>query len=265
MADAKMPFLSHLEELRTRLIRSFVAIGLGFLLAFNFSEPILGLLKRPLTATLVLQRTPPFLTWARRTQGFELVFLAPAEAFWMHLKIAFFSGLLLALPFVLYEIWKFIEPGLLSHEKRFALPFLILGSLFFFFGLLFCFYVVLPFALNFLLTYKTQHLKPMISIGNYVDFTLKFLLAFGLVFELPLAIGIGARMGLVTPQFLTKNRKYAILINFTLAAILTPTPDVFNQTLMALPMCLLYEIGILVAKVVVRRKKPVVEEAAEGA
>lgn len=261
MADAKMPFLSHLEELRTRLIRSFVAIGLGFLLTFNFSEPILGFLKKPLTTNLVFQRIPPFLTWAQRTQSFELVFLAPAEAFWMHLKIAFFSGLLLAFPFVLYEIWKFVEPGLLSHEKRFALPFLILGSLCFFFGLLFCFYVVLPFALNFLLTYKTQHLKPMISIGNYVDFTVKFLLAFGLVFELPLAIGIAARMNLVTSQFLARNRKYAILINFALAAILTPTPDVFNQTLMALPMCLLYEIGILAAKVVARRKKPVVEEA----
>ena len=259
-----MPFLSHLEELRKRIIYSLVAIGLGFLLTFNFSEAILGLLKRPLLFHVTFQRSYPFFTWAQRANEFELVFLAPAEAFWMHLKIAFFSSLLLVLPFILYQIWKFIEPGLLSREKHFALPFLILGSTFFFFGLLFCFSIVLPFALNFLLTYKTQHLKPMLSVGNYVDFTFKFLLAFGLVFELPLAISLAARLGFVTPAFLARNRKYAILVNFVIAALLTPTPDVFNQTLMAVPMCLLYEVGIWGAKLV-GRKKRAVEEAREEA
>jgi sec-independent protein translocase protein TatC len=182
----------------------------------------------------------------------------------MHMKIAFLTGLMLALPVLLHQIWKFIAPGLLPHEKRYALPFVVLASIFFVFGLLFCFYLVLPFALNFLLTYKTENLKPMISVGNYVDFTSKFLLAFGLIFELPLVIGIAAKMGLVTPQWLSKNRKYAILINFTIAAILTPTPDVFNQTLMALPMCLLYEVGIVAARLLVRKPTAAPQEAPEG-
>jgi len=181
----------------------------------------------------------------------------------MHMKIAFLTGLMLALPVLLHQIWKFIAPGLLPHEKRYALPFVVLASIFFVFGLLFCFYLVLPFALNFLLTYKTENLKPMISVGNYVDFTSKFLLAFGLIFELPLAIGIAAKMGLVTPQWLSKNRKYAILINFMIAAILTPTPDVFNQTLMALPMCLLYEVGIVAARLLVRKPTAAPQEATE--
>jgi sec-independent protein translocase protein TatC len=265
MSDEKMSFFSHLEELRKRLVVSLVAIGIGFILTFGYSETILRYLKRPLTTDLVFSRTYPFLRAVPRPgTPIELIFLAPAEAFWMHMKVAFLTGIMLVLPVVLHQIWKFISPGLLPHEKRYALPFVVLATIFFFSGLFFCFYLVLPFALNFLLTYKTENLKPMISIGNYVDFTSKFLLAFGLVFELPLAIGIAAKMGLVTPQWLSKNRKYAILINFTLAAILTPTPDVFNQTLMALPMCLLYEVGIVAARLLVKRPTATPQEAPEG-
>jgi sec-independent protein translocase protein TatC len=156
---------------------------------------------------------------------------------------------------VLYQVWKFIEPGLLAKEKRFALPFVILSTISFFIGVTFCFAIVLPMAMQFLLTFDPA-IQQMPRFGEYVDFTLKFLLAFGVIFELPLGITIAARLGLVTPQFLSRNRKYAILINFVVAAILTPTPDVFNQALMALPMCVLYEVGILAARVVVRRPKP---------
>jgi len=264
MSDEKMSFVSHLEELRRRIIICLAAIGIGFLVTFNYSETILRFLKRPLTTDLVFSRTYPFLRSIPRSgPPIDLIFLAPAEAFWMHMKIALVTGLVLTLPIVLYQIWRFIAPGLLAHEKRYALPFVVLSTIFFGCGLLFCFYVVLPFSLNFLLTYKTENLKPMISIGNYVDFTAKFLLAFGLVFELPLAIGIAAKMGLVTPQYLSRNRKYAILISFTIAAILTPTPDVFNQTLMALPMCLLYEVGILAARLLVRKPVVASQEAVE--
>lgn len=265
MSDEKMSFVSHLEELRKRIIICLAAVGVGFVATFSYSETILRILKRPLTTDLVFARTYPFLrSIPREGPPIDLIFLAPAEAFWMHMKIALVTGLLLTLPIVLYQIWRFIAPGLLSHEKRYALPFVVLSTFFFFFGLLFCFYFVLPFSLNFLLTYKTENLKPMISIGNYIDFTAKFLLAFGLVFELPLAIGIAARMGLVTPQYLSRNRKYAILIAFTVAAILTPTPDVFNQTLMALPIYLLYEVGILAARILVRKAMVVSREATEG-
>ncbi len=265
MSDEKMSLFSHLEELRRRILITLVAIGVGFILTFSYSEAILRFLKRPLTTDLVFSRAYPFLRSVPRPgASIDLIFLAPAEAFWMHMKIALLTGLMLVLPVVLYQIWKFIAPGLLPQEKRYALPFVVLATVFFFFGLAFCFYFVLPFALNFLLTYKTENLKPMISIGNYVDFTAKFLLAFGLIFELPLVIGVAAKMGLVTPQFLSKNRKYAILINFTIAAILTPTPDVFNQTLMALPMCLLYEVGIIAARILVRKPTAASQEAPEG-
>jgi sec-independent protein translocase protein TatC len=265
MSDEKMSFFSHLEELRKRIVVSLVAVGIGFILTFSYSETILRFLKRPLTTDLVFSRAYPFLrTVPRPGTPIDLIFLAPAEAFWMHMKIALLTGLMLVLPVLLHQIWKFIAPGLLPREKRYALPFVILATMFFVFGLLFCFFFVLPFALKFLLTYKTENLKPMISVGNYVDFTSKFLLAFGLIFELPLVIAIAARMGLVTPQWLSKNRKYAILINFTIAAILTPTPDVFNQTLMALPMCLLYEVGIWAARLLVKKPTAAPREAAEG-
>lgn len=265
MSDEKMSFVSHLEELRRRIIICLVAIGAGFLVTFNYSEIILGFLKRPLTTDLAFSRTYPFLrSLPRPGPPIDLIFLAPAEAFWMHMKIALFAGLLLTLPIVLYQIWKFIAPGLLSREKRYALPFVVFSTAFFIGGLLFCFYFVLPFSLNFLLTYKTENLKPMISIGNYIDFTAKFLLGFGVVFELPLAIAIATRMGLVTPQFLSRNRKYAILISFTIAAILTPTPDIFNQTLMALPMYLLYEVGVLAARILIRKPAVASQEATEG-
>jgi sec-independent protein translocase protein TatC len=252
--DARMPFLSHLEELRSRLIWSFVAIGLAFILAFNFRQILLDLLQWPLTTDLVVGRTFPFIRFAAKPAIAKLTALAPAETLWTHFKVAFIAGAMLALPIVLYQIWRFVEPGLLSHEKRFALPFIFLSTLSFFLGVTFCFVIVMPMALQFLLTFDPS-IQQMPRFGEYVDFTLKFLLAFGVIFELPLAMTIAARLGMVTPQFLAKHRKYAVLLNFVVAAILTPTPDIFNQSLMALPMCLLYEVGIVAARVVQRRQR----------
>lgn len=265
MSDAKMPFLSHLEELRRRLIVSFIAIGVGFALSFNYSEVVLRYLKRTLMTNFSIQRTYPYLVALPR-EAPDLVFLAPAENFWAHLKLGFLTGLLIALPIVLYQVWKFVAPGLLEREKRLALPFLFLSVLFFLGGVAFCYFLVLPFAMNFLLTYKTEGLKPMLSVGNFIDFSVKFLLAFGVIFQLPLAIAVGAAANVVSARFLARNRKYAILINFTIAAILTPTPDIFNQALMAGPLCLLYEIGILAARLIerARRKAPVTEAASEA-
>lgn len=141
MPDEKMSFFSHLEELRKRIVVSLVVIGIGFILTFSYSETILRFLKRPLTTDLVFSRTYPFLRAVPRPgTPIDLIFLAPAEAFWMHMKIAFLTGLMLTLPVLLHQIWKFIAPGLLPHEKRYALPFVVLASIFFVFGLLFCFY-----------------------------------------------------------------------------------------------------------------------------
>lgn len=260
MRDSKMPFVAHLAELRRRLIISFSAIGVAFVLTFNFRQQLLRLLKWPLMTGLMIERRFPFFFPVTKKDPVELVALAPAETLWTHFKIAFIAGLFLALPVVLYQLWKFIAPGLLPKEKRFALPFVILSTVSFFVGLAFCFFLVLPFAMEFLLTFDPG-IKQQPRFSEYVDFTLKFLLAFGLIFELPLALTIGARVGLVTPQFLARNRKYAILINFIIAAILTPTPDVFNQTLMALPMCLLYEMGIVSARLVTRSRKKAADSA----
>jgi sec-independent protein translocase protein TatC len=250
-----MPFLAHLEELRKRLIISFSAIGVAFVLAFNIREYCLRLLQWPLTTDIVVGRNFPFILFQGKPPIAKLTALGPAETLWTHFKVAFIVGTMLAVPVVLYQIWKFIEPGLLQKEKRFALPFVILSTISFFTGVAFCFFIVLPMAMQFLLTFDPS-IQQMPRFGEYVDFTLKFLLAFGAIFELPLAITIAARLGMVTPQFLARNRKYAILLNFVVAAILTPTPDVFNQALMAMPMCVLYEIGILAARVVARRPKP---------
>jgi sec-independent protein translocase protein TatC len=253
--DAKMPFLAHLEELRKRLIVSFCAIGIAFPLAFYFRTTLLELLQWPLTTDVVMGRRFPFIAFAHKPPIAKLTALGPAETLWTHFKVAFIAGLFVALPVVLYQIWKFVSPGLYPKERHFALPFVVLSTICFFLGAAFCFLIVLPLALQFLLTFDPT-IQQMPRFSEYVDFTLKFLLAFGVIFELPLAMTIAARLGVVTPQFLARNRKYAILVNFIIAAILTPTPDVFNQSLMALPMCLLYEVGIVAARIAARRRKP---------
>jgi sec-independent protein translocase protein TatC len=161
-------------------------------------------------------------------------------------------------------VWAFIAPGLHEHEKKYAAPFVILGSLLFMIGGAFSLFVVTPYAIAFLLSYARDTLQPMITLENHIDFLLKFTLAFGAVFELPLAITLLARMGLVTAKMLAKNRKYAILGAFIAGAVLTPTPDAFNQTLMAGPLVLLYEIGIISARVFGRKPAPVATPAASA-
>jgi len=235
----KMPFLEHLGELRVRIVRALIALLVGLGITLPFSQRIVDYLARPLQAT-----------------GHPLVFLALTEAFWVQMKVAVIVGLFLAAPAILWQIWAFIAPGLHGHEKKYAGPFVAVGSLLFLGGGVFSLKVVTPYAISFLLSYSRPGLQPMISIGSYVDFLLKFTLAFGLVFELPLVITLLSRMGVVTPAALAKNRKYAILGAFVAAAILTPTPDAFNQALMAGPLIILYEVGIISARLFGRRPKP---------
>ena len=178
------------------------------------------------------------------------------EAFWVQMKVALFVGLFLAAPAILWQVWAFIAPGLYAHEKKYAAPFVIVGSLLFIGGGAFSLLIVTPNAVKFLLSYSRHGLQPMISIGSYIDFLLKFTLAFGAVFEVPLAMTLASRMGFVTPKALAKNRKYAVLGAFIAAAILTPTPDVINQSLMAGPIIVLYEIGIVAARIFGRRRAP---------
>lgn len=253
--DKKQSLTEHLGELRNRILITVIAIVIGFGVSFYFSEFIFKILTLPMHSTLKFSLEKPFLSYQAKNPELRLVFLAPAEALWMHFKISLISGIVLSSPIIFYEIWRFLSPGLLEKEKRYAMPFVIVTTSLFLIGALFCFIIVLPFAMNFLLTYKTEHLQPMLSVGKYVDFCLKFVIAFGVVFELPVVVLFLTRMGIVTPDFLAKNRKYAILIAFVLAALLTPTPDAFNQTLMAGPMILLYEIGILASRIFNRKRK----------
>src|SRR5262244_2261386 len=244
--DDKMPFMEHLGELRTRIMRSLFWLLGGTFIALFRAEQITDYLARPVTKL-----------------GYKLVFTAPAEAFWVQMKVALIVGVFIASPGILWQVWAFIAPGLYDHEKKYAAPFVIIGSVMFIVGGAFSLFVVTPYALTFLLGYARPGLKPMITIQNHIDFLLKFTLAFGAVFELPLAITLLARMRVVTASLLAKNRKYAILGAFIAGAILTP-PDAFNQTLMAGPLVILYEVGIVCARIVGRKAAPsLIADAAE--
>ena len=237
--DDKLPFTAHLEELRKRLITCFAAVGIGFLISYGFKEKLFYLLTRPLISVM--------------PQGDKIVFTGLPEAFFTYLKISFLAGLILAAPVILYQFWMFVAPGLYKKERRLLLPIVFLSSFFFIGGALFGYFIVFPFGFKFFLGFATETIKPLPAMREYLSFSSKLLLAFGLVFELPLVITFLSRMGLVTVDYLKKNRKYAILLFFVAAAILTP-PDVVTQVMMALPLMLLYEISIIGARIFARKK-----------
>ena len=239
----ELSLTEHLAELRTRLIRSIAAVAVGFCISYAFIEPIFAMLSRPLEKVL-----PP---------GTSLIFTSYPEAFFTYLKLALVCGIFIASPFILYEIWAFVAPGLYEHEKKWALPFVVFSSIFFVGGALFGYIVVFPAAFNFLAGYAGKDLKLLPSVSEYFSLTIKLLLGFGAAFELPIFMVFMALIGLIDARMLRKNRKYALLIIFILAAVLTPTPDVVNQCLLAAPLLILYEISIfLVALIGKRRESP---------
>jgi len=233
MADEKLAFTNHLEELRKRLIICACAVGLGFLVSYFFSEQIFAVLVMPLKEVL-----PP---------DSLLIFTALPEAFFAYLKLAFFTGIFLASPVLLWEIWCFVAPGLYDQEKKYVYPFVIFSTLFFVAGVSFGYFVVFPIAFKFFMGYSSELIKPLPSVKEYLSFACKMLLAFGIVFELPLFVLFLAKIGIVNEKMLRTQRKYAILGIFITAALITP-PDVVSQILMALPLIILYEISIFVAK-----------------
>jgi len=227
-------FLEHLGELRTCLLHTLLGAGVCSVLAFFFSSSLFSILSSPLIAAM---------------PEAELVGLGPAEAFIVKLKVALVAGIVISSPFSFYQLWKFVSPGLHPSEQKFALPFVAIGSLSFLTGLLFCFWVILPFAFRFFLgEFQSINVEPTIRIGEYLGFVIKLLLVFGLVFELPVFSWFLARFGLITPEWLVKNGRYAILVIFVIAAILTP-PDIATQLLLAGPLIVLYGICIQVVKV----------------
>jgi sec-independent protein translocase protein TatC len=228
-----MGFLEHLDELRGRLLRSLLAVGLAFALALTKAKAILDFLLRPIRPYLGDEKP---------------VFIDLTEPFLLYMKVGFLASLFLAAPFVLYQVWAFIAPGLYPRERRYVVPFILFATIFFVAGGAFGYYIGFPMACRFLLGIA-EGFRPALRISSLFAFESKIILGMGLVFELPTVIYFLARLGLITPRFLSKNFPYAVLIIFVLAAVITPTPDVVTQCIFAAPMILLYLLGILVAYV----------------
>jgi sec-independent protein translocase protein TatC len=227
MTDRQMTLVGHLDELRRRILISLAATVIGTCIAFWKIKPIVAYLARPVG---------------------NLVFLSPTEAFMAYFKLAFFAGLFLASPVILFQIWSFISVALTGKERRIFLSFMPFSVALFLCGAAFAFFIVVPLALKFLINFAGPEVLPVISISEYLSFIVALIIMFGAVFELPVGIIILSKLGLVTPATLKRNRKWAILIIFIAAAVLTPTPDAFTQVLMAVPLILLYEVSIWVSR-----------------
>lgn len=239
--DNRMSFTGHLAELRKRLIISVIAVAIGFGVAYNYSTVLYTLLARPLVSVL--------------PKGQEyLVFTGVVEPFFIYLKAGFLGGVALASPVVLYEIWAFVAPGLYREEKKWFVSIVVFSLVLFLSGALFAYLVVFPFGFKYLLSYTTAALKPMLSMGEYFSMVTKLLIAFGVIFQLPLAILVLARLGVVTARQLVSWWRYAIVVILIVSAVLTPTPDILNQLLMAGPLAVLYVVGIIVAKIFGKKK-----------
>ncbi len=241
-----MTLMEHLSELRTRLVRSFIAIGLAFIVCYTFAEQLFAELCKPLIAAL--------------PEGSKLIFTALPEAFFVYVQVGLLAAVFVASPFLFYQIWSFISPGLYDEEKKYMIPMAVISAGFFIAGASFCFFMVFPYAFTFFVGFASEDIAAMPSLSEYLSFAMKLLIAFGLIFEMPLFTFFLARMGIVTAALMRKARKYAVLCSFIIAAILTP-PDVISQLLMAFPMMLLYEMSIGVAALFGRKKK---QEEAES-
>ncbi len=229
-----MSFLEHLGELRRRMLWSILAIIVFFIPAYYFSSWLFDFLMKPIRESL--------------PQGSTLIFTMPAEGFTTYLKVSFFAAIAAAVPFILYQAWKFIAPGLYKHEKQIAIPFIFFGTLFFAFGVSFCYFIAAPKAFDFLLNqYSSEYVKAFPSISEALSFFMALLLGFGLVFEFPLVIFVLARIGIVDSAWLRRQRKYAILVSAIAAAVLTPTTDAVSFMFMFVPIVVFYELSIVVA------------------
>ncbi|MFC1508074.1 twin-arginine translocase subunit TatC [Candidatus Omnitrophota bacterium] len=230
ISGLKKTFVEHLEELRGRIIKSVIFIIITTALIFSFSDKILSFISRGVDS---------------------LVFIAPQEAFLTTIKIALFGGLYLSSPFILYQVWQFVSSGLESSEKKYALIFGFFSFILFLLGSIFGYLVIVPIGMRFLISFGSEFLTPMISIGKYITFLTTLCFAFGLVFQLPVAILFLTKIGIITPKLLRERRKYAVIIIFIIGAIFTP-PDIVTQCLMAVPLIALYELSILLSTLVRR-------------
>ncbi len=241
--EHKMSLTEHLVELRKRLTNSLIALGIGFGVCYYYKDWIFDIVTRPLTQVL--------------PKNSYLIYTGLTEAFFTYMKVAFFASLIITSPFILYQIWKFIAPGLLPKEKKYVVPFVISSSGLFITGVLFGYFIALPPAFEFFVSFNNQYLQAMLSFKDYLSLFVTFLLGFGLSFELPIFIFFLTKLGIVNSEKLSKQRRYTILIIFVVAAILTPSPDALSQILMAIPLMFLYEVSIFVSKFAEKKKENV--------
>ncbi|MCF8054758.1 MAG: twin-arginine translocase subunit TatC [Deltaproteobacteria bacterium] len=240
MSEEKSSLVSHLEELRKRLKLISIAVVAGFLLCYASKDWIFKVLTKPLTEVL--------------PQGQTLVFTSLPEAFIVYIKISFFASIILTSPFIFFQIWKFVAPGLEEKEKKAILPFVFFSTVLFLSGIVFCYFFALPPAFSFFMGFVSEYLAPMLTFREYLSFTLKLLLGFGICFELPVLIYFLTKLGVLNYEKLARNRRYAILVIFIVAAIVTPSPDAITQLIMAIPMYLLYEVSVFMAWISQKKK-----------
>jgi sec-independent protein translocase protein TatC len=241
-AAGKMSFLEHLDELRKRIVQSCLGVAVGILLRFAFINRIVNFILTP--------------TWKVLPPGSRMIYTQPGEAFGLYIQISLIMGVVLAAPWILYQVWLFIAPGLYANEKRLAIPFVVFGTLGFIGGTLFNHYIVFPFMMRFFASFNTADLVFMPRLEDVFDLYTKMLLGMGLVFQMPTLIYSLAKMRMVSAGFLLRNFKYAFLIIFIVAAVITPTGDMITQTIFAAPMVGLYLISILIAWIVRPRQEP---------
>lgn len=240
MTDEKQPFFSHLKELRDRLVVCIIAIAVSFIFTYYFKEKLFDFLMQPFVRVMPAQSS--------------FIFTGITEAFLTYFKISIVAALFIAAPVILYEFWMFVAPGLYESEKRYVYPFIFSGSLCFIVGALFCYFVVMPNIYRFFVSYAQDFVIPMPDLKEYMGLTLKLLIIFGLVFELPLVAFYLSKAGIVNAKMLSRKRRYAILTVFIVSAIITP-PDVVSMILVAIPLWGLYELGILIAKIFGKKEK----------
>jgi sec-independent protein translocase protein TatC len=246
--EKEMPFLEHLEELRWRLIRSIGALGVGMIICFVLAKFILNILTYPAT-----RLDPPLIFQFLKVQGMLIVYI----------EIGFFGGLMLALPYILNQMWGFVAPGLKDGEQKYFFPLIFSATFLFVMGVLFAYYVILPFALNFFIGLAPSNINANIAIDFYIGFAIRLMFLFGVVFELPVVSYFLAKIGLITPEFMRKYRRHSIIFIFLVAALLTP-PDPITQTILGIPLIFLYEFSIFIVrqveKATLKREKKAEEE-----
>lgn len=243
-----MSLFDHLDELRSRVFQALIGFVVAFVPCWIYVNEIFDFLERPITKLL--------------PAGKKLAYTGITDPFILYFKVASIAAVFLAAPFILFQVWRFISPGLYKQERLYVIPFLFFGSFFFLSGGAFAYYIAFPYAAQFLLQ-MGSHFEPVITIERYFGFLLTVILGLGLMFEMPILIFLLSILGVVTPRFLLKNFRYAVVIIFIVAAIITPTPDVINLCIFAVPSLFLYLLGVGTAAVVLHRKKN--REAAEAA